>query len=306
LLGPQRLKPTLRTALEERGVEGPVAAVTAGWEDREEEVDRLEAHLGRPVVHLGLWRRTEEAFRGDPGLAAAYRERRALLTALGDVFRARMAHAWREVREVAAAGGPEEILGPEREDALDGLRALDERYLGRIEALHAAFEAKVRPAERPSVVRHRGEIRGLLAGCGAIAVAGGNVAVLAHRMRLFGLGELVRDLPIFAWSAGAMACGERIVLFHDQPPQGGPGIAEVFGLGLGLHRGVLPLPHARRRLRLEDPARVSLFARRFAPLDCVALDEGDGLAFDGRRWRRAAEGARRLLPDGSVAEHPPR
>ena len=91
-------------------------------------------------------------------------------------------------------------------------------------------------------------------------------------MRLFGIAEMIRDKPILAWSAGAMALSERIVLFHDSPPQGA-GNSEILDVGLGLFRGLIPLPHAKRRLRLEDPVRVALFARRFSPDTCVPLDE---------------------------------
>ena len=41
LLGPQRLTPTLVNAVRGAGVEGDVAVVTAGWQEREEEVDEL-------------------------------------------------------------------------------------------------------------------------------------------------------------------------------------------------------------------------------------------------------------------------
>src|SRR5947207_8912415 len=54
LLGPQRLKPTLVQAFRDLRVEGPVAAVTAGWEEREEEIDELSEHLARPVENLSL------------------------------------------------------------------------------------------------------------------------------------------------------------------------------------------------------------------------------------------------------------
>ena len=303
LLGPQRLKPTLLPALQARGVDGPLAAVTAGWEEREDEVERLEAHLGRPVVNLRLYHRAEEAFLSDWELASAYRERRARLTELGDHFRARLAHAFAAVRQMRRAKGTEDLLGPERQDALDSLRALDERHLRRLSEVHAEFEERWRPGERKAVAAAREEVRGLLADCAAVALAGGNVAVLSHRLRLFDFGSLLGDRPVFAWSAGAMAAGERIVLFHDNPPQG-PGIPEVFEPGLGLFRGLLPLPHARRRLRLENRRRVSLFAERFAPLSCVVLDEGDGAAFDGARWTSAAGGARRLRPDGIIEEFP--
>ena len=47
---------------------------------------------------------------------------------------------------------------------------------------------------------------------------------------------------------------------------------------------------------------MSLFARRFAPLDCVTLDEGSGMAYDGRRWSPAAGGARRITRGGRVED----
>jgi hypothetical protein len=128
------------------------------------------------------------------------------------------------------------------------------------------------------------------------------VASLLNRMRLFELQALLtslpRPLPVFAWSAGAMAITERVVLFHDSPPQG-PGNAEILGEGLGLLPGIVALPHASRRLRLEDPKRVSLFARRFKPDVCVALDELDRAVWDGRRWTTGPS-TKQLLPSGEV------
>lgn len=303
LLGPQRLQPTLLPALQAAGAEGPLAAVTAGWEEREDEVERLEAHVGRPVLNLRLYRRAEDAMLSDWELAAAYRERRARLTELGEHFRARLVYHFNAARAMRRRKGTEEILGPEREDALASLRALDERHFRRLEEVHGEFEERWRPSERKAVAAQREEIRRVLDGCGAVALAGGNVAVLSNRMRLFGLGEMLGDRPVFAWSAGAMAAGGRIVLFHDNPPQG-PGIPEVFGAGLGLYPDLLPLPHARKRLRLDNRRRVGLFADRFAPRACVTLDEGEGCAFDGKRWTAAAGGARRLLPDGTLAGFP--
>lgn len=303
LLGPQRTKPTLLDALQERGVEGPVAAVTAGWEEREDEVERLEAHLGRPVLNLRLYRRAEEALSADPELAAAYRERRARLTELGDLFRARLVHAYAAALEMRRTQGTEDLLGPEREDALAALRSLDDRHLERLEEVHEEFEEEWRPRERPALARHVEEVRRTVKSCAAVTVAGGNVAVLSNRLRLFDLPSMIGRRPVFAWSAGAMAAGERIVLFHDHPPQG-PGIPEVFGRGMGLFEGLLPLPHASTRLRLGDPDRVSLFARRFAPDVCVALDGGDGVAFEGGSWTVASGGARRLTATGGLEEFP--
>src|SRR5439155_21326348 len=104
--------------------------------------------------------------------------------------------------------------------------------------------------------------------------------------------------PLFAWSAGAMAIAERVILFHDTPPHG-PGNAEVLDAGLALAPGVVPLPHAHRRLRLDDPARISLMARRFAPASCVALDDGAALVRRERHWA-PGPGARLLAEDGTL------
>ena len=66
LLGPQRLRPTLAAAIERLGVGGRVAAITAGWQEREAEVEEMRAHLGLPLVDLMLHRRCEQAFAEDP------------------------------------------------------------------------------------------------------------------------------------------------------------------------------------------------------------------------------------------------
>ena len=70
-----------------------------------------------------------------------------------------------------------------------------------------------------------------------------------------------------------MALGQRVVLFHDSPPQGF-GNAEVWGPGLGLYTGVLVFPHAQRRLALEDAGRVAILARRFQPSELRADGRG--------------------------------
>jgi hypothetical protein len=39
-------------------------------------------------------------------------------------------------------------------------------------------------------------------------------------------------------------------------------------------RDLVLLPHARRRLRVEDTVRMSVLARRFDPVRCLVLDDG--------------------------------
>ena len=106
-----------------------------------------------------------------------------------------------------------------------------------------------------------------------------------------------------AWSAGAMVVSDRIVLFHDSPPQG-RGNAELLGAGLGLFPGVVVLPHASRRLMLHNHARISVFARRFATAVCVALDDRCWLRFDGARFV-TGPGTYQLCNDGQLVTTTP-
>ncbi len=274
LLGPQRRQPTLADVFERLGVVGPVAAITAGWQEREGENETLAEHLGCSVVDLRLHERLEEVFAVDPVLFRAHRERQNLLRELQRLYRYRLDFAIEPARALLGRDGDRSLLVPEREAAIAALRRLDAEHLVRIAAIHREFEHQHHPRRRQAVRRHRLEIAGLLESSAALAIAGGHVAVLVNRMRLFGLADFLDTVPVFAWSAGAMALGERIVLFHDSPPWGA-GNAEVLDAGLGLYDGVVPLPDASRRLRLTDATRIELFARRFAPAACLTLDDGD-------------------------------
>ncbi len=301
LLGPQRLHPNLVDEVDRLGIEGPIAAITAGWQEREAEDDELRTHLHRPVVNLRLHRRSEQLFADDPELFAAHRARQDRLRAMQRLYRYRLDFALEPARELLRREGDPGILEPECEAAIDAVRRLDAEHLGRLDEVHRAFEKEHAPARRKAVRRHRRELAETLEGVAALAVAGGHVAVLLNRMRLFGVAELAAELPIFAWSAGAMALAERVVLFHDSPPQGA-GNAEVLDLGLGLAHGLVPLPHARRRLRLDDPCRVALFARRFAPALAVPLEEAVALAWADGRWQPLAGDVRHLAAAGRIDE----
>lgn len=299
LLGPQRFLPTLGRAVRAAGVEGTLASVTAGWQEREAEDLELHEHLEERTSNLMLYARSEEVFERDPDLFRAHRERQERLRSMQELYRLRLAHLKRAARELAAREGDPELLEPELEAAIAALRELDAHHLARIRAVNDAFDAAWRPLERPAVARHVAEIERALAGAEALAVAGGHVAILLNRLRLFGIDRLLGSRRVFAWSAGAMAVSERVVLFHDSPPQG-QGNAEVLEAGLGWSVGVVALPHARRRLALDDPLRVALFARRFAPAHCLVLDDGSQVVL-GEAGIRADSGVRRLTVDGRLA-----
>lgn len=305
VLGPQRHRPTLNQALETLGLAGAeaIATVTAGWEEREGEDEELHEHLWRRSVNLELYARTDRCLREDPELRTGVRWRTERLREAQELYRIRVAHALEAARELMRreprANGAD-ILAAERSGAVESLRALDVEHERITGAVREEFVARWQPLERPSVVRQRTEVEARLVDVPVVCVAGGHVAVLLDVLRLFDFPRLAGARTLVVWSAGAMALAERVVLFHDSPPQG-QGSAEVLEAGLGLVRGLLPLPHASHRLKLEEPARVALFARRFRPLLCIPLDEGARVLWDGRGWRGIG-GTQKLTEEGALVE----
>lgn len=302
VLGPQRHQPAVCRALDDllpsRRV--PVAAVTAGWEEREAEDDELRQHVCRPVVNLEVWARVERIFERDKELLQAMRQRHDTLRRVQELYRLRLGGLMEASRELLRRGDADELVVAEQADAWELVRGLDAQHVRRVTQIHAEFEGRVRPAERDAVVGERRALQRLLDGAGALLVAGGHIAVLLHRLRLFDLFSAWGDRPVVAWSAGAMALTERIVLFHDSPPQGSS-FAEVMEAGFGLLPAFVALPHANHRLVTDDPVRVQLLARRFEPALCALLDPGTRYDRRDGAWHAVA-GARRLAVDGSVAE----
>jgi len=298
LLGPQRFTPSLGAAVEATGVAGRLASVTAGWQEREGEDLELHEHLGERTVNLMLYSRAEDVFGRDPELAAAHRERQQRLRELQALYRIRLGHAQAALRELHERGGEPGLVEPEKRETLETIRRIDAGHLERVREIHAEHERRTGGAKRPSLEVHRSALARLLERSEGLLVAGGHVAVLLNRLKMFGLGDLVAERPVFAWSAGAMAITERVVLFHHSPPQG-YGNTEVLDAGLGLVRGVVAFPHASRRLLLGEPRRMSLLARRFAPADCLTLDAGAWIVIGGARERTGA-GVSRLEEDGRV------
>jgi hypothetical protein len=314
LLGPQRAAPILDTVCDELGLDGkhgPLALVTAGWEEREAEDEPVRAFLEVPLENLALHQRAARVFDEDPELFAALRRRHDRMRRLRTIYRRRLDHAmaaWRDVLRPPGHGPEDEFVALERldagelplvgevlEEAFAALRDLDTLHLKHVSTLQAEFAEEQSPAERPAVAREREQIAEVLGRCTGLLVAGGHVAVLLNRLRLFGVAGLLDGLPVIGWSAGAMALTQRIVLFHDRPPQG-QGAAEVFEPGLGLARGVVALPDATKRLDLDDPLRVVALARRQQPLACLPLDAGERATCVDGEWTYR----RQLGTDGTV------
>lgn len=298
VLGPQRHLPNLAQTLDALAIDGPVCAVTAGWQEREGELDELIGHIDRPCTDLGLYEAVNDAFDADPNLFHAHRARQDKLRLLQSLYRKRLNHAAAAAVEMLSAKGDAQIVQRERRAAINTLRNLDRQHLRHIKDVHANFDQTWEPSRHPTLAPVRERVAELIENAKAVLVAGGHVSTLIARLRLFGLGEIIARKPIVAWSAGAMALSRRIVLFHDSPPQG-PGYAEVLDAGLDLLPALLPLPHARERLRLNDPERVALMARRFGPDPAITLDAGSRILGNESGWQ-SIDACQRLHARGTV------
>lgn len=272
LLGPQRFRASARAAVRALEVDGPLAVVNAGWQEREADDGELNEVLEGRVCNLRLHQRWEELLAGDAEYAEAVRTHDLLLDEHRALYLLRLGHAVEAADAVWRRSESERLRSPALDDAIEAVRALDAWHLGVVAELEAEFEAARRPAERPGIARHRAEVDELVGRAVALVLPGGHVGVLLRCLNTF-LPQPPAALPVVAWSAGAMAVAERVVLFGDISSQG-PRHTEVYRRGLGLYHGLVPLPHARRRLRLGDPERVTAMARRFHPDRCLVLDDG--------------------------------
>jgi hypothetical protein len=281
LLGPQR-RPTLDGVVRSLGLAGRFATVTAGWQEREPDDGELSALLGGEAVSLGLYRRWLDVQERDPEYLEAERRLARVLGELQEMYLLRLDYALRAVYAVQRRAGvdPDAV-----EEAVAAVRALDEAHRHRVNGARGEFYARLEPHARPVIAAHRAEVEGALRGASALVIAGGHVGVLTGVLHLFNIAAAVQASPgpVIAWSAGAMALTDRIVLFHDRSPQG-PGHPEVYGSGLSLLRDVVLLPHARARLLLDDAPRMAVLAWRFAPARCVPLEAGNRIDVTDGRW----------------------
>jgi hypothetical protein len=272
LLGPQR-RPTLDRVLASLGVDGPVAVVNAGWQERESDDAELLALAGGQATNLRLFSRWMDVLRADPEYAAAEREHRLVLDELRQLYLIRLDHALQaEAAVTARTDGHAHTLAMASADALEAVRLLDATHLARVQEIHDTFYGTWKLESRGAIAGHREEVRALLASAECLVVAGGHVGELNRVLHLFHLSPHVPP-RVVAWSAGAMALTDRVVLFHDRAAHGAS-LTEVFDAGIGVVPGLVLLPHARRRLLTDDVLRMSRLARRFAPDSCLVLDDG--------------------------------
>ena len=295
LLGPQR-RPTLDAVAASLYPEGPIATITAGWQEREPDDGELGKLLGSRDVSLRLYQRWLDVQERDPVFAADERRLAWVLEELQDTYLLRLDHALQAVYAVQRRADSDRLGASVLAEAIDAVRELDAAHLRRVSAVRDEFYQGLAPHDRPVIAEHRAEVAARLGDAAAVVIAGGHVGVLADVLHLF---NIAASLPsaVIAWSAGAMALAEQIVLFHDRSAHG-PGHPEIYGRGLSVFSNVVPLPHARARLLLDDAPRMAVFARRFAPARCVLLENGTRIDTGGDG--RCPPGTRVLGEDGHV------
>ncbi len=299
ILGPQQPTSNARQVLQTLGVEGHVALINAGLRWDEAEVEDLAEQLGHPVHHLPLYHWFESVMEREPELARSYSARQERIKEFKRLYRTRLHAALGAVAELRRVEGVSpELVAEELTRALFDVRRIDEEMLRSLAHIRTQFPDVAQPWDVPGARRRHDEVAAVLRNCSAVVVAGGHVAVLRNRLFFFGFDKLLPDFlatkPVVCWSAGAMALSGRIVLFYDDPPEG-VGEAEVLDTGLGLIDDVLVFPHARRRLRTDQPERMARLAMRFSPMPCIGLESGAWLERRDGRWISRGDQASAML-----------
>ena len=286
LLGPQGTTADVGGVLADLGIRGKVALVRAGYQERESEDAEMIATFGVPAVNLRLHARSVEVFRDDPDLTAAYQARQQRLRHIQAFYRVRLEKIEDASKTISVRYVEPELLEMEEKVSVDQYRHIDADHIERCNAVRTVFDTTWRFVDRPVIARHRDELRNELETADALVIAGGHVASLLNRLAMFDVLGLAAGKPVIAWSAGAMVLTERIVLFHDYPPYGSD-IAQVLDAGFALAPGLVVLPDAHRRVNFDARGPIQRFARRMAPLTCVAMDHGARVVFEDGKIARA-------------------
>ncbi|MCU1537025.1 MAG: hypothetical protein JWP82_1376 [Humibacillus sp.] len=301
LLGPQRFTTTVGATVRQLGLDGPIAMINSGWEERESDDAELAGHFAGAGRNLTLHHRMLDVLDKDSHFAARALDFRDRQDELRAFYGIRLQAAVDALEAVAHRTSLHDVGATAEAAAVEAIRDVDAWYVGELARLHAELD-EVAPRDESGLIGwHCGEINAILDDCVAVVVAGGNVRTLLRTLHVFDL-RLPVDKPVLAWSAGAMAMTDEVVLFHDYTPHGVTA-AEVHEKGLGRLPGVIALPHAKRRLRLDDRSRMSLMARRFPDHELVLLDDGAVVRFDDETGPAPA-GARVLDEHGIVTVRP--
>ena len=229
-------------------------------EERESDDGELDSVLEGRSRNLRLYGRMTDVLERDPEVAtAASPPRQETLSPTSPAHcptTAPRPRPWRATRRKGRDDGP---TRPTR-TASRRSRQLDDWYLDASTSLRRAGGATGRSSAANDREQHRAEVAEQLDGASVLAVAGRTRRhAAAHDAVL--LGRPPAELPVVAWSAGAMAMTRlrravQRLRRRARPPRCGD-------RGVGRVERVIALPHARRRLRLEDRRAHEVFVRRF-------------------------------------------
>lgn len=280
LLGQQREVPRLQSVLESWGIAGPIGLVSAGWEEDEEDDQWVRDAVDNTVVNSHLYALADDLFQQDPEVIGLLRERQDRLRELREINELQTEHLGAVARELWRRQATHASAAASLQQTMEQLRAIDQTYLEAISAAIAEYDHRIAPKERASVLEYREKVLGRLQDCQALLIAGGHVGVLLNRLKLCRLIQHIQ-LPMIAWSGGAMALGER-VYFYDQFLPHTKREIELSRRGMELFTGVQLFPRANERLRVQDPRELGLLARRLTG-QCLLLDERSeiGWSVDG-------------------------
>ena len=153
LLGPQYHAPNLSDEFSKLDVagDGPIAVVTAGWQEREGEDDELDRHLQGRSLDLEVYRRAERVYQADPDFRVALRAMQRDLREMEELYDLRLSYVVESVRRLLSTEAKRELVEPEQEHALTQLRELDAWHLERIRQIRGAFEEQWKPLDRDAV-----------------------------------------------------------------------------------------------------------------------------------------------------------
>lgn len=270
LLGQQRESPRLQKFIERCGLSGPVALVSAGWEEDEEDDQWVRDAVDVPVVNSRLYSLADDLFQLDPEVLQLLRERQDRLRALREVNELQLEHLgtvarelWQRLERNAAAVAP-------WHQTLAQIQDVDTRYLKAVSGVIKEYDRRIAPQQRRSVLDYRRAVLERLRGCQALLIAGGHVGVLLNRLNLCRLLKHL-PLPIIAWAGGAMALGERVYFYDHFIPHAQREV-ELSRQGMALYRGLQLFPRAAERLNLADPCELAILAQRL-PNRCLLLDQ---------------------------------
>ena len=113
LLGPQRHDPDVGRVVADLNERGPVAIISAGLQEWEEDDGRIRQSLGRDAFNLRLYGRADAVWRDDPELSEAHRKLQSDVRLLRRAYNVRLARAmdaWTDLQQLAGEPG---VLGPE-------------------------------------------------------------------------------------------------------------------------------------------------------------------------------------------------